>query len=109
MAELLQQGATPNCRDHSTPLQIAIRHGNVAMVEKLLAYGADPNTRSLRGHTALEVAMTSKLNEPLMLQLVCLLLAHGADASLDASFVSHVTLARRTGSAELCKMLSLSV
>ena len=65
VAELLQQGATPNCRDHSTPLQIAIRHGNVAMVEKLLAYGAD--------------------------------------ASLDASFVSHVTLARRTGSAELCK------
>lgn len=107
VAELLQQGATPNCRDHSTPIQIAIRQGNAEMAEMLLSHGANPNTRSLMGHTALEVAMTANHPEPLMLQLVRLLLEYGADASRNASFMTHATLAKRTGSAELCKMLGV--
>ena len=109
VAELLLQGVTPNCRDHSTPLQLAVRQGNAEMTKMLLSHGANPNTRSIMGHTALEFAMTSNHAELLMLELVSLLLAHGADPARDASFSSHVDLAKRTGSAELFKMLSLSV
>ena len=105
VAELLQQGANPNCRANCTPLQIAVRQGNAAMAKLLLVHDANPNTRALMGHTALEFAMTSKHAEPLMLELVSLLLAHGADPARDASFASHADLAKRTGSAELCKML----
>lgn len=103
--KLLKQGASPNCRDHCTPLQLAVRHGNIAMVEMLLTHGANPNVRTLMGHTALQFAMTSKHEEPLMLQLVELLLKYGAKADTNGSFQHHFSMARKTGSKVLCQLL----
>ena len=105
VAELLQQGATPNFKDHSTPLQIAIRHGNVGMAEMLLGHGANPNTRSLMGHTALEYAMTSGHKEELMLCLINLLLAYKANATGGGSYASYLYLAHRTGFASVVSLL----
>ena len=103
--ELLKQGVTPNCRDHVTPLHVAVRNGNVTMVEMLLTHGANPNTRSLMGHTALQFAMTCNHEEPLMLQLVELLLKYGATADTNGSFRHHFSFARETGSKALCRLL----
>ncbi len=105
VAELLLQGVTPNCRDHSTPLQLAVRQGNAEMTKMLLSHGANPNTRSLMGHTALQFAMTCNHEEPLMLQLVELLLKYGATADTNGSFRHHFSFARETGSNALCRLL----
>lgn len=105
VAELLQQGAPPNCRDHVTPLQCAVRNGNVGMATLLLEQGASPDTRALMGHTALEYAMTSGHKEELMLCLIKLLLAYNANATGGGSYASYFYLAHRTGFASVVSLL----
>ena len=105
VVELLATGANPNCRHNTTPLQQAVRHGNVEMAKALLEAGALPNIRAAMGHTALQYAMTSSLPEPVMLRLVELLLQHGAKADTKGSFEHHFVLASRTGSKALIQLL----
>jgi ankyrin repeat protein len=85
---LLDHRADPNARnwDDVTPLHQAVRARNLAVVEVLLARGADPNARD-RGHgsTPLRRAVCgtgaggTKGTSALMVPLTRLLLAHGAD------------------------------
>lgn len=105
VAELLQQGAPPDCRYNVTPLQCAVRNGNVDMATLLLEKGANPNTHALMGHTALEYAMTSGHAEELMLCLIKLLLAYKATATGGGSFSSYLCLAHRTGFASVVSLL----
>jgi uncharacterized protein len=85
---LLDRGADPNARnwDDVTPLHQAVRARNLAVVEVLLARGADVNARDkIRGSTPLRraVAATGASGTAgtaaLMLPLTRLLLEHGAD------------------------------
>ncbi|RDW57723.1 hypothetical protein BP5796_12524 [Coleophoma crateriformis] len=68
--------------EFSTPLQVAARYGNRALVEKLLASGADLHTSRhlggshIDGYTALISAVRAG-----HIDLVCLLLQRGADVN----------------------------
>jgi ankyrin repeat protein len=85
---LIDRGAAIDARnwDDVTPLHQAVRARNLAVVEVLLARGANANARDrLRGSTPLRRAVSStgasgtKGTAALMLPLTRLLLAHGAD------------------------------
>jgi ankyrin repeat protein len=85
---LLDRGAEANARnwDDVTPLHQAVRARNLAVVEVLLARGADPNPRDKsRGSTPLRRAVSgtgaggTAGTADLMVPLTRLLLAYGAD------------------------------
>ena len=95
---LLEKGAKPDLPDPTyglSPLHFAVRRGDTAIMEILLAAGADPNRRSkdvslpnnlmggsLMNSTPLEaVAVVWPIN----LELVKLLLRHGANPNLEGS------------------------
>ena len=59
-----------------TPLLIASRNGDAAMVDALLAGGADPNNATANGTTALMLAAADGRNDA-----VKVLLAKGADVN----------------------------
>ena len=92
--ELLAKGVNPNCRHDISPLHAAARQGNVEVVKALLKAGANPNMRSLMGHTVLEYAMTSKRPLDVVCRIVDLLLRHGAKADTHGAFLHHSELAR---------------
>ena len=92
--ELLAKGVNPNCRHDISPLHAAARQGNVEVVKALLKAGANPNIRSLMGHTVLEFAMTSKRPLDVVCRIVDLLLRHGAKADTHGAFLHHSELAR---------------
>ena len=108
VTDLLHQGADPNIRHNITPLQAAVRHGNVPMVQALLEAGAKPNTRSMMGHTALEYAMSTRMAEETMLRLVELLVSHGATVDTDGSFMHHYDIARKRKSTALLQLLGIA-
>jgi ankyrin repeat protein len=85
---LIDRGADPNARnwDDVTPLHQGVRRRNLAVVEVLLARGADVNARDRgRGSTPLRRAISgtgasgTAGTRALMLPLARLLLEHGAD------------------------------
>jgi ankyrin repeat protein len=87
-ALLIDRGADPNARnwDDVTPLHQGVRRRNLAVVEVLLARGADVNARDRgRGSTPLRRAVSgtgasgTAGTSALMLPLARLLLEHGAD------------------------------
>ncbi len=70
---LLEMGADINKGGEANPLIESIRQGNVAMADYLLAHGADPNL----GRTL--ISAINRESEDVALQLVKLLVEHGAD------------------------------
>jgi hypothetical protein len=57
--ELLDNGAAPNIArksDGETPLNLAVRQGNVKMVALLIGYGANPEQRNKQNETAYDIA-----------------------------------------------------
>lgn len=120
---LLDRGADPNARnwDDVTPLHQAVRRRNLAVVEVLLARGADANARDkIRGSTPLRRAVSAtgasgtRGTADLMVPLTRLLLEHGADPDardkrgisvrasarapdVIAALESHAKLARNSG------------
>ncbi|XP_077574131.1 cyclin-dependent kinase 4 inhibitor C [Stigmatopora nigra] len=76
---LLQNGADVNARNvfHRTPLQVA-KLGTTAVVEALLAAGADPNL----GDTVLGLTVTHDSAREGFDDTLRVLLAHGADANV---------------------------
>lgn len=61
---LLQAGAAPNrrCENGSTPLHFGAWRGPLAMVQLLLAHGADPTLRDEGGESASDYAQSSQVN-----------------------------------------------
>lgn len=82
---LLDAGARPDWagRDGKSPYELALRHGWVRVVAKMLEKGLDPNRIGLAGPTPLQVVFTvSEYKRWPLVPLVDLLLSRGADASL---------------------------
>src|SRR5947207_10940809 len=73
---LLSAGANPNAALllGETPVMVAARSGNLAVVELLAAKGANANATAARGQTALMWAVAQKHPE-----VVKVLIAHHAD------------------------------
>ena len=59
-----QFGADHRTYFNATPLMLAAQCGNVALVEALLARGADPSLRDHYGHSAWDYALERFLDEP---------------------------------------------
>ncbi|RMD76258.1 MAG: ankyrin repeat domain-containing protein [Lentisphaerae bacterium] len=81
---LLERGANPNEIDTDdnclTPLHLTAENGDVETMQVLLEFGADPNCRSRWGtplHHSLGIH--EKFSRERCLEIVKLLLAHGAD------------------------------
>ena len=107
--ELLAQGIEPNYRDHIFPIHAAAICGNPVTLEALLKSGANPNARSMMGHTALQYAMTRNHPIETVLQLVTLLLQHGAVADTHGDFAHHSKFAYALKSQELMDLLGFSM
>lgn len=106
---LLAQGIEPNYRDHIFPIHAAAICGNPVILEALLKSGANPNARSMMGHTALQYAMTRNHSIETVLQLVTLLLQHGAEADTHGDFAHHSKFAYALKSQELMDLLGFSM
>lgn len=64
MTDLLTYGADVNVSQHGgwTPLHQAADHGNLELVQLLLAHGANPAAQSEAGQTAIEMAAAKEFN-----------------------------------------------
>jgi hypothetical protein len=84
--ELIENGADVNVKgaDDATPLHVAVRVGNRALVKLLLEKGANPNATTTRGNTPLHyvAGCTFDIGLDAAKAIVTLLLAHGADAGI---------------------------
>ena len=97
LRELLDRGADPNRPDplnrrERLALPVAARDGYVEMVKLLLAHGADPNVHAHKRPTALIAAISAKPaannsagRPPVVLAMLDLLLANGADVNCVAA------------------------
>ncbi|BCS29522.1 uncharacterized protein APUU_71092S [Aspergillus puulaauensis] len=84
-----------------TPLTLAAQYGHESVIQPLLSYGADIDSRGLEGRTALAVAAESGF-----LSICKVLLSHGAD--VEAVGYNHATplhLASRAGHTEIVRAL----
>ncbi len=106
---LLALGIEPNYRDHIFPIHAAAICGNPVTLEALLKSGANPNARSMMGHTALQYAMTRNHPIETVLQLVTLLLQYGAVADTHGDFAHHSKFAYALKSQELMDLLGFSM
>jgi len=110
---LLELGADPNPVDHRgfPPLIAAVgqttREDQLAVVELLLSFGADPNQRGMNDYTALQVAVIERRPS-----IVKALLLHGADPSLRTridNLESAMDLAVESGDSRLIELLRLGL
>lgn len=106
---LLAQGTDPNCRMRIFPLHAAAIVGNPVTLEALLKAGANPNARSMMGHTALQYAMTRGHSLRKVLKLVGLLLQYGAVADTHGDFSHHSRIAYALKSQKLMDLLGFSM
>lgn len=91
--------------ERKTPLHVAADHGQVDLVEFLLANSADVHHRTPRGETPLHYAIHyASTNKPI--DVVQILLAHQADINAaDQSGLTPLHLAAWYGNARLTKLL----
>ena len=106
---LLEQGTEPDYRNHIYPVHAAAICGNPVMLEALLKSGANPNARSMMGHTSLQYAMTRNHPIKTVLQLVTVLLRYGAVADTHGDFKHHRQFAYALKSQELMDLLGFSM
>ena len=107
--ELLTMGTDPNYRNHIFPVHAAVICGNPVTLEALLKAGASPNARSMMGHTALQYAMTRNHPIETVIQLVAMLLQHGAEADTHGDFEHHSKFAYALKNQELMNLLGFSM
>lgn len=106
---LLAQGTDPNYRDHISPVHAAVIGGNPVTLEALLKAGANPDSRSMMGLTALQYAMTRNHPIETVLQLVEVLLKYGSVADTHGDFSHHSKFAYALKNAELMNLLGFSM
>jgi hypothetical protein len=102
---LLDHGADPNGSFMGVPqaLHFAVERGNIRLVEKLIAKRTDVNANDYVGAgTALILACEAN-----QLEIVKLLLAHGADPTMKAKF--HDPPVEATSNPEIKKMLNEAI
>lgn len=107
--ELLKKGTDPNCRLRIFPVHAAAIVGNPVIPEALLKAGANPNARSMMGHTVLQYAMTRGHSLRKVLKMVGLLLQYGAVADTHGNFSHHSKMAYALKSQKLMDMLGFSM
>lgn len=86
-----------------TALHLASEYGHTDMVERLLLFGAQPNTRDAVGHTPLMMAAQRK-----HVEAISLLLDHGADVRCrghDGLTALHIVSSLRNGDEDLLAAL----
>ena len=105
----LEQGVDPNYRSNIFPVHAAAICGNPDMLEALLKAGANPNARSMMGHTVLQYAMTRNHSIETVLQLAAVLLRYGAVADTHGDFKHHRQFAYALKSQELMDLLGFSM
>lgn len=101
---LLDRGADVRARSKigETALMDVATRGDVAAAKLLLAKGADVNARDHRGYTAL---MFAAQYDDDAVELVRLLLAHGADVTAVAENQTALSLAAKRGETGVTKLL----
>jgi uncharacterized protein len=100
---LLNHGVQPDVQSESgnSALIVAATNGNTDIIQLLLAGGANPNIRNLRGHTAL--MRTAIANQP---KAAVMLLDAGADMLLvDKNHQTARDFAKETGHMEILELL----
>ncbi|MBE9535482.1 MAG: ankyrin repeat domain-containing protein [Proteobacteria bacterium] len=126
---LLTNGATVSMKEYAlSPLQAAILEGHIAIVRLLLYAGADVNVKGLWHHTPLQDAVEKRHTEIMRLllaagadakqkgllheamhedelEIVKLLLEHGADVNVDFNGETVLNHAVREGKVEAIKIL----
>lgn len=108
---LLAAGANADTstRNGTTPLMIAARRVNLAVVEVLLEGGADPNRQNDGGMTALMFATMAPASD-LQTFTVELLLLNGANASLhNGEGMTALMIARANQNEEITRLLEPSI
>lgn len=106
---LLEKGTDPNCRLRIFPVHAAAIVGNPVILEALLKAGANPNARSMMGHTVLQYAMTRGHSLRKVLKMVGLLLQYGAVADTHGNFSHHSEMAYALKSQKLMDLLGFSM
>ncbi|MBE6409193.1 MAG: hypothetical protein E7034_01170 [Akkermansiaceae bacterium] len=107
--KLLGLGTPPNYRNHIFPVHAAAIVGNPVILEALLKAGANPNARSMMGHTVLQYAMTRGHSLRKVLKMVGLLLQYGAVADTHGNFSHHSEMAYELKSQKLMDLLGFSM
>ena len=106
---LLEKGTDPNFRLRIFPVHAAAIVGNPVILEALLKAGANPNARSMMGHTVLQYAMTRGHSLRKVLKMVGLLLQYGAVADTHGNFSHHSEMAYALKSQKLMDLLGFSM
>lgn len=69
-------------REHVYPLHIAAQHGDAQLVEILLEAGADPDSRTSKGRTALDFALNANVCNSHS-KIISMLQAHVVSSAID--------------------------
>ncbi|KAH6999553.1 ankyrin repeat-containing domain protein [Ilyonectria destructans] len=100
--------ASNPCLGTETPLQLSVRFGHLAMIKFLLDAGANPNTRSIFGSTALQNIFAGGLPKSMRQKVAHFLLRRGATVNIPASrnlaAMTPVQEAARSGDIELLSL-----